>query len=363
MTTTPEMAESMTGAWQRYAAAQLRRRSDPHCEEQESFLKRLLSECAGRLASEAARPLRVLDCGCGFGRRLRSLAQTEGLEPYGCDANRESLSVARTLLLGRWPELEERVVHIAPGEPLPWEDGYFDLALSVGALRRTPPELLGALVQELARVTNDTILCLEPPSAPQPMLWDERGGRLWLHDLLGVFEQAGVTDVEVDGDALGVHTLVYRARPRSEGHPRMLSGAECCRGERAVRHALAQAALRYAQFWRDLERQRAENLRARLAELQGAERNARRQVDELRQQLRLFHALKDKPLLRAADWLRLHPRLDAVLCGPMAAMLGLRRWLLRRLGRTADAEAGAPADTSHPDARAPEHAERSNGGY
>ena len=86
-------------------------------------------------------PRRLLDVGCGPASHLQPL----GLRPVGVDA---SISYAQAF------RRSGGTVVVASCDELPFRDGAFDEAWSVGLFHHLPDEMAGETVRELTRVTG-----------------------------------------------------------------------------------------------------------------------------------------------------------------------------------------------------------------
>ncbi len=91
---------------------------------------------------------KVLDLGCGIGRNL-AFGKAMGLEMYGIELSSVAVEKARTWL----PSLasDERIV-LGDVRKLPWQDAFFDHALSDSVLDSMPFEFSSSGIQETARV-------------------------------------------------------------------------------------------------------------------------------------------------------------------------------------------------------------------
>jgi ubiquinone/menaquinone biosynthesis C-methylase UbiE len=106
---------------------------------------RQYEQIADRVA--AARPARVLDWGCGFGQ-MSALLRARGLDVTSFEWREDAPPTSGEVQLERHPEITAQV----SSDPvrLPYDDGAFDVALSVGVLEHVQdPD--GSLA-ELARV-------------------------------------------------------------------------------------------------------------------------------------------------------------------------------------------------------------------
>ena len=91
-------------------------------------------------------PLRLLEVGCNLGLNLRGI---EGMVPriVGVDVNHGALEQLRRVC----PSVQAVV---APAQRLPFLDGEFDLVVCIGVLIHIPTADLGAVMDELVRVTR-----------------------------------------------------------------------------------------------------------------------------------------------------------------------------------------------------------------
>lgn len=96
-------------------------------------------------------PRRVLDLGCGIGRHVM-YCHDMGLEAYGVDLSETAIVAAIEWAGSRGStELTPRLVQ-SDARSLPWDDGFFQYALSHGVLDSMPFDLARAVSTELARV-------------------------------------------------------------------------------------------------------------------------------------------------------------------------------------------------------------------
>jgi len=316
--------------WQWYAELQLRRLSDPLYDRQEALLKQFFRDLAARHQQERKRPLRVLEYGCGFGRHVKYLHQIDDVEIYGCDQSPGMLSVAGTLLFGRFPELEERLLQVKPNERLPWDDGFFDVVFTVSVLMHVAPDDLQDRVAELRRVADGMLLNIEFPSPPQSFLWDGAHNGCWLHDLLGAHRAAGPCEIEVDADALAPAAAVYHVRPASsDGGVRVLRAGEWREGDEPAREALLDAVLEYGRFCRDRTQESIEKERRVHRKLAAINNELRENEARLRWTERQLKALQHTRAVRIANWLGEH----RVLRAPVAVLFDRIATLRRGVGR------------------------------
>ena len=94
---------------------------------------------------------RVLDLGCGIGRHV-VFAQQMGLDAYGIDLSDVAVRTARSW--AREAGISDPDQRVLQGDvrALPWDDGFFQYAVSHGVLDSMPFEVAQAACAELARV-------------------------------------------------------------------------------------------------------------------------------------------------------------------------------------------------------------------
>jgi SAM-dependent methyltransferase len=322
--------------WDWYAELQFRRRHMSLYDRQEAYLREFFSRRAAEFLSSAGRSLRVLEFGCGFGRHLKHLHQTDGIEVYGCDQSPAMLRVGRALLLGRFPELEGKLVQVDPNDRLPYEDGAFDVVYTVSVLIHCRPEDVLDRVRELHRVCSGTVLNVELPPAPHSFLWDEAHDGCWLHDFAGLHREVGPCAVTVDADALGPRATVYVAEPSEEGSTRVLLQGQWHEGQEEVRRAMLETTLEYAKACRGQAQEnfgREAELSTRLATTNARFRGVNQELCQERTELRGALAARTRQLqrlqatrsIRLANWLGRHRVLRGVLVGAADCVSRLRR--------------------------------------
>ena len=117
--------------------------------------------------------LRVIEVGCGQGPTLNYLARN-GAIVYGLDMSSRSLQKTKvgTVELGT-----TQLTHLvqADAERLPFPDGYFDMAVSLGVLHHTPDTTVG--VNEIYRM-------LRPGGASIVMLYRSGNPKWWMTRML-----------------------------------------------------------------------------------------------------------------------------------------------------------------------------------
>lgn len=100
----------------------------------------ILAEISGERNGRPT-PRRLVDVGCGPASRLQPL----GLQPIGVDA---SVSYAQAF------RRSGGTIVVASCDALPFRDGAFDEAWSLGLFHHLPDEMAGKTVRELTRVTR-----------------------------------------------------------------------------------------------------------------------------------------------------------------------------------------------------------------
>jgi len=102
--------------------------------------------------------VRILDVGCGMGQSLFAAQLSRNIEAYGVDRDLAAIVAGHRIAPSNITLL------CAAGEDLPFEDGYFDLVISRGAL---PYMKITKAVMEISRVLKsggDFWLTLHPAS-------------------------------------------------------------------------------------------------------------------------------------------------------------------------------------------------------
>ncbi len=113
---------------------------------------------------------RVLDCGCGPGAHLRTIAEATGARVFGVDGDAARLGRARVIAPGR-PVARSLV------DRLPFRAETFDAVFLAEVLEHVSDE--HALLAELRRVlTPGGILTISVPHARYPLAWDPFN-RVW----------------------------------------------------------------------------------------------------------------------------------------------------------------------------------------
>ena len=150
---TPSAAELNAAIWQRLYAAggnDLRYPSD--------VLVRLGAALLDRSVDR-----RILDFGCGTGANLVHFA-SQGYQVWGVDSSRDALVKAEEKLNKAHTCAQLRLT--AAAGPLPFEDGFFDVAYAWHVLYYNDAAGWGAVVRELQRVSRQGALVMIATAAP-----------------------------------------------------------------------------------------------------------------------------------------------------------------------------------------------------
>lgn len=127
------------------------------CDEMVRFVARYLRRRTGLDTvvdvRSGAQGQKVVDVGCGIGRNL-AFGTEMGLEMYGNDLSDEAVAVARTWLTRKLGKPADDRVVAADILNLPWEDRFFDHAVSDSVLDSMPFEVAQAGVSEIARMVK-----------------------------------------------------------------------------------------------------------------------------------------------------------------------------------------------------------------
>jgi len=142
---------------------------------------------------------KVVEVGCGQGPTLNHLARL-GATVYGLDMSVESLQRARAGAVELASSEYARLIQ-ADAEQLPFPDGYFDIAISLGVLHHTPDTAAG--VREIHRM-------LKPGGVAVVMLYRFGTPKWWMtRTLRGMSQCADL----VTGKP---YTLLERPRARQQ---------------------------------------------------------------------------------------------------------------------------------------------------
>ena len=96
--------------------------------------------------SQTATTDRILDLGCGIGRHVIFLSEM-GLDGYGIDLSKTAVQTA----VKRAPHLGKKIIH-GDAIRLPWDDKYFQFAISHGTLDSMTFPMAQNVCLELSRV-------------------------------------------------------------------------------------------------------------------------------------------------------------------------------------------------------------------
>lgn len=98
---------------------------------------------------------RVLEVGCNLGNNLRPIAEMQ--QPgsvFGIDINQKALEQLHAAA----PSVN---AILCPARELPFRDGWFDLAFTMGVLIHQTPAILPIVMSEIVRCTRRFVLCGE----------------------------------------------------------------------------------------------------------------------------------------------------------------------------------------------------------
>jgi SAM-dependent methyltransferase len=122
-------------------------------------------DLAGRYV---APPGRLLDFGCGTAE-VAARAREHGYDAYGVDTFM-FVRAGQQVLAAAAAKIGDRAVAISPNEPMPFEDGFFDIVVSNQVFEHVPD--LEKVCHEIARVTRPggILLALMPT---REVLWED----------------------------------------------------------------------------------------------------------------------------------------------------------------------------------------------
>ena len=131
---------------------------------------------ARSMGASAARPMRLLDAGCGTGHLLRMIGAALPTEAklYGIDLSPHYIARAREVL----PRDLDVSLVCDNAEKLPFVDGSFDAVTSIYLLHEVPPQVRARILSELARVARpgglvaaaDSIQLIDAPELEREIL-------------------------------------------------------------------------------------------------------------------------------------------------------------------------------------------------
>jgi spore coat polysaccharide biosynthesis protein SpsF len=138
------------------------------------FWRSLLTEFPARTA---------LEVGCNIGANLIWVAEVlPPREVYGVDINEKALQQLRAsvpTVNALWGRARE----------LPFRDGWFDLAFTMGVLIHQPPEVLPLVMGEIVRCSRRWVLCGEYYSEePTEVPYRGQSGALFKRDFGGMYQ-------------------------------------------------------------------------------------------------------------------------------------------------------------------------------
>ena len=141
------------------------------------------------------KPNRILEVGCNQGANLCAIACTYTSKLYGIDVNADALWRAKKSLKGISTTLDSAT-------DIPFKDDWFDLVFTAGCLIHIPPEKIKKAMQEIIRVSNKYILCIEyyaqqererPFLGEMGITWERPWNDLWTAMGLKIVEAGFLT--------------------------------------------------------------------------------------------------------------------------------------------------------------------------
>lgn len=128
-------------------------------------------------------PRSAVELGCNIGINLRALQQITDMELYGVEPNEKArCAVIESGLLPQGRALEGH------GAAIPMDSGAVDLAFTRGVLIHVDPKQLGAVADELHRVSRKYIVLAEYFSVePEERVYRGHAGLLFKRDFGGFF--------------------------------------------------------------------------------------------------------------------------------------------------------------------------------
>lgn len=101
---------------------------------------------------QSSTKLKGLDFGCGVGR-MTVLMHEFGINGYGVDISQNAINSAKNLSKKLGYDLD-KYFSVYDGEHLPFDDEFFDFAISDGVMDSLPYELAKKLIKEIDRVSK-----------------------------------------------------------------------------------------------------------------------------------------------------------------------------------------------------------------
>jgi len=142
-----------------------------------------------------AEPESILEVGCNIGLNLRAIDRLSAATLYAVEPNAK----ARQRVVDDRVMAAERL-HNATGQNLPFSAGEIDMVFSAGVLIHVHPDDLGAVADEMHRVSNRWILVAEYFSTkPESIPYRGRNDLLFKRDFGGFFLDR-FDDIEIVAD-------------------------------------------------------------------------------------------------------------------------------------------------------------------
>jgi len=140
-------------------------------------------------------PESILEVGCNIGLNLRAIDRLSAATLYAVEPNAK----ARQRVIDDRVMAAERL-HNATGQNLPFSAGEIDMVFSAGVLIHVHPDDLGAVADEMHRVSNRWILVAEYFSTkPESIPYRGRNDLLFKRDFGGFFLDR-FDDIEIAAD-------------------------------------------------------------------------------------------------------------------------------------------------------------------
>ena len=136
-------------------------------------------------------PKSILEVGSGPGANLAALDRLFGESVYlfGCEPNESARKMSELVC-------PSAIINDGHASALPAADGTFDLVLTAGVLIHISPDRLSLAMDEIIRVSNRHIVCIEyfaPTCEPIKYYGDDR---IWKNDFGKLYLEKGLKPVD-----------------------------------------------------------------------------------------------------------------------------------------------------------------------
>jgi SAM-dependent methyltransferase len=157
--------------------------------------------------------VRVLDVPFGTGRFV-DMYMAKNMSVHGVDISADMLQAAREALGEKYDRCDVRQ---CSADALPYDDGYFDVSVCFRFFGLIPLDMARRVLAELRRVTSGSLIIRVPvrkagaPALPPAKKSEAVQGRLYEHELIGLFEQYGfrLYDQQLINEREHVQFVVY----------------------------------------------------------------------------------------------------------------------------------------------------------